>query len=365
MHSVHSRPQRPCRCSILPPHVLAQLVEEGTEEQRRAALNTLATSATARSQRALIGRIARTTDTPLPALVAALVPPAGGRQTIYDAQHGGLGALPGHPVWRDGDPAPADPAVDEVRQNTETTYDFYRAVFNRDSVDGKGMELASSVHVGTGWDNAMWNGAQMVYGDGSGQLFAVGALVKALDVIGHELTHGVTQFTAGLEYRSQPGALNESFSDVFGSLVKQYSLGQTAEAADWLIGEGTILPQLGRALRSMAQPGTAFKYDNQPATMADYVDLPDDNDPQHDNGGVHINSGIPNHAFYLAATRIGGHAWEKAGKIWYETLTGGHLKPDASFADAAQATVQVAEQLFGAGAEHDAVQSAWHDVGVL
>ena len=96
----------------------------------------------------------------------------------------------------------------------------------------------------------------MVYGDGSGQIFLVGSLTKSIDVIGHELTHGVTQYTAGLEYSVQPGALNESFSDVFGSLVKQYSLGQRADEADWLIGAGILIPELGQALRSMSEPGS-------------------------------------------------------------------------------------------------------------
>ena len=205
----------------------------------------------------------------------------------------------------------------------------------------------------------------MVYGDGSGHLFQVGALTKAVDVIGHELTHAVTQFTAGLEYSSQPGALNESFSDVFGSLVKQRKLGQTAEEADWLIGEGTLVPEIGRALRSMKEPGTAWSGDRQPADMAHYVDLPDDGDPRNDNGGVHINSGIPNRAFCLAATTIGGPAWEAAGKIWFQTLTGGHLEPTADFAAAAAATQSVAAELYGSeGAEHEAVANAWREVGL-
>lgn len=199
--------------------------------------------------------------------------------------------------------------------------EFYSEVYGRDSIDRRGMELISSVHYGVAFDNAFWNSAQMVYGDGSGRIFQEGAFTRPIDVVAHELTHGVTEFTSGLEYSTQPGALNESFSDVFGSLVKQYSLGQTADEADWLIGEGALVPAMGRALRSMKEPGTANSGDRQPGHMRDYLDLPDDNDPRNDNGGVHINSGIPNRAFYLAATAIGGNAWEKAGRIWYGTLT--------------------------------------------
>ncbi|HLY08992.1 MAG TPA: M4 family metallopeptidase, partial [Planctomycetota bacterium] len=188
---------------------------------------------------------------------------------------------------------------------------------------------------------------------------------QCLDVIGHELTHGVTQNEAALEYHDQSGALNESMSDVFGSLVKQYSLKQTAAQADWLIGSGLLAKGIkGDALRSMKAPGTAYNdpthlgKDPQPATMADYVEGADD------NGGVHINSGIPNHAFYLAAVAIGGNAWEKAGLIWYRALTS-RLHSTAQFSDAAAATYQIASELYGSGsAEAGAILSAWAGVGV-
>jgi Zn-dependent metalloprotease len=205
----------------------------------------------------------------------------------------------------------------------------------------------------------------MVYGDGDDQMFKRGSFTQCLDVMAHELTHGVTQFTAGLQYHLQCGALNESFSDVFGSLAKQRSLGQAADQADWLIGEGIMGPQLpGVALRSLKAPGTAFKFDNQPAHMNQYVQLPDDGDPRHDSGGVHINSGIPNHAFYLAAVALGGNAWEKAGSIWYTTLTT-RLNENSDFQAAADATVDVSGNLFGTGgAEEQAVREAWQQVGI-
>ncbi|CAM5676724.1 hypothetical protein SFUMM280S_07534 [Streptomyces fumanus] len=155
----------------------------------------------------------------------------------------------------------------------------------------------------------------MVFGDGDGEIFL--DFTIPVDVIGHELVHGVTQYTANLTYFGQPGALNESVSDVFGSLIKQYTLGQSADQADWLIGAGLLAPRVtGVALRSLKAPGTAYDddvlgKDPQPATMDDYVRT------GRDNGGVHINSGIPNHAFYLAATALGGNAWERAGQIWY------------------------------------------------
>jgi Zn-dependent metalloprotease len=351
----------PC-CFIAPPNLLARLVESDSAERRDAALRTLAASASIRTQRSLVGQVMRDLDVNVAAL-KFIAPPAGERRTVYDVEHGGRDSLPGTRVRGEGDAPSDDVAVNEAYDGADNVYDFYKDVLGRDSIDGQGLELVSSVHYGVGFDNAFWNGAQMVYGDGSGHLFVEGGLTKAIDVIGHEMTHGVTQHTAGLRYGSQPGALNESMSDVFGALVKQYTLGQSAEDADWLIGEGTLVPELGKALRSMKEPGTAYDGDPQPAHMSDYVDLPDDNDPKNDNGGVHINSGIPNRAFYLAATALTGNAWERAGRIWYAALTEG-LQADSDFNAAATATVEAAGQLFDSAAE-EGVRKAWQEVGVL
>jgi Zn-dependent metalloprotease len=237
-------------------------------------------------------------------------------------------------------------------------------VYGRNSIDGAGEPMISTVHYGQSYDNAFWTGSQMVYGDGDGMLFT--AFTGPLEVTGHELTHGVTQYTAALDYHGESGALNESVSDVFGSLIKQYHLRQTAEQADWLIGQDLLAPSVqGRALRDMKAPGTAYDdphlgKDPQPADMAGYVRT------YRDNGGVHINSGIPNRAFYLAAAAIGGGAWEKAGRIWFETLTGGGLTPATDFAAFATATLAAATRLFGASSsEHGAVHAAWTEVGVL
>jgi len=349
-------------CFIVPPHVLIQMIEEGSPDLRTSAVRTLAISERVRERRAVTRRLVQHQPQ---AAVALLLAPVGAKRTVYDVQHRSQGNLPGIPARREGDPPVADAAVNQAYDGSGTTFDFYEQVFNRNSVDGQGLELVSSVHFETDYDNAFWDGAQMVYGDADGQLFKRGGFTECLDVIAHELTHGVTQFTAGLRYRTQSGALNESFSDIFGSLVRQRSLGQTADQADWLIGEGIMGPELpGEALRSLKAPGTAFKFDNQPADMAHYVNLPDDGDPRHDNGGVHINSGIPNHAFYLAATGIGGNAWEKAGAIWYTTLTT-RLNENSDFQEAADTTVAVSGELYGAGgAEQQAVRAAWVRVGI-
>jgi Zn-dependent metalloprotease len=224
------------------------------------------------------------------------------------------------------------------------------------------MLLVSTVHYGKNFDNAMWNGSQMVYGDGDGKLF--NRFTIAQDVIGHELTHGVTQHTAALEYRDQSGALNEHVSDVMGIMVKQWVLGQTAAQSDWLIGAGLFAPGVhGKAIRSMKAPGSAYNdpalgRDPQPAHMRNYVTSADD------NGGVHINSGIPNHAFYLVATALGGNAWDVAGWIWYDTLQT-KLSPTAGFQDFAAATVIVAGEKYGVGSTIQiTVAEAWSQVGL-
>jgi Zn-dependent metalloprotease len=203
----------------------------------------------------------------------------------------------------------------------------------------------------------------MVFGDGDGQV--LGVMTGSLDVIGHELGHGVTEKEAGLKYWGQSGALNESLSDVWGSLVKQYKNGDDAAAADWLIGSEVWTPSIaGDALRSMKAPGTAYDdplvgKDPQPANMSEYVET------VQDNGGVHINSGIPNHAFYLAATEIGGNSWEVTGRIWYEALRDPALRTDSGFAAFARLTVVAAERLQGQGsAAATAVKDAWDNVGV-
>jgi Zn-dependent metalloprotease len=340
-------------CAILPPSMLRRIAQRGTPAQRRFALATMATDQTFRLARATTQLLA-TGSSPLPAVV-----PLGKQRTIYDA--GQLTALPGKTVRNEGDRAGRDREVNEAYDGLGATFDFYLNVYQRNSIDDAGMHLDATVHYGKRYDNAFWNGAQMVFGDGDADLFT--RFTASLDVIGHELTHGVTGDEARLVYVGESGALNESVSDVFGSLVKQYKRKETAVKADWLIGEGLFTAKVhGVALRSMKAPGTAFDdpvlgKDDQPATMADYVHT------LEDSGGVHTNSGIPNHAFCLAAIALGGHAWEKAGRIWYETLCDPALKPTATFSQFADRTVANADHLFGASARK-LVATAWDEVGV-
>lgn len=353
-HHIH-----PVFC-IIPPHMLREIAQNGTPAQRSMAVQTLRLTEQFRGERAAIEVIHGIEPATLEATV-------GKQRSVYDAQCGSN--LPGNLVRNEGDPPGADTAVNEAYDGAGATYDLYQQVYNRNSIDGNNMRLDSSVHYQKGYDNAFWNGSQMVYGDGDEDLPPEQRLFNrftiAIDVIGHELTHGVTQNEANLFYFEQSGALNESFSDVFGSLVKQRTLGQGASQADWIIGQGLFTPNVnGVGIRSMKAPGTAYDdpvlgKDPQPAHMKDYQTV------SYDNGGVHINSGIPNHAFYLAAIEIGGNAWEKAGQIWYITLRD-KLSVRSNFLDAANATFQAAGELYGSGSlEQQAVRNAWNQVGVV
>ncbi|AVH60903.1 MULTISPECIES: M4 family metallopeptidase [Streptomyces] len=282
------------------------------------------------------------------------------RVSVYEAAS--ATARPGRRVRIEGDPPTRDATVNRAYSALGDTYDFFLRAFGRDSLDGEGLPLVAVVHSGEAYNNAFWDGEQMIYGDGDGEVFQ--DFTIPMDVTAHELTHGVVQYTANLSFYGQPGALHESICDVFGSLVKQYSLGQTAGEADWLIGAGLFTPRVtGVALRSMKAPGTAYDddvlgKDPQPATMDDYVRT------DRDDGGIHINSGIPNHAFYLVATALGGHAWERAGQIWYDVLTGGELAERALFSDFAKLTMSAARARYGHGEELQAVDKAWEQVGV-
>jgi Zn-dependent metalloprotease len=330
--------------------MLRHIAAHGDDEQRARAHATLDTAAHLRGERAIVAM--------LPSLTA--ISAGEKRRTIYDARH--KRDLPGTRVRGERDAAINDDAVNEAHDGSGKTYDFFKSVFARNSIDGRGLRLDSTVHYGRQFGNAMWNGRQMIYGDGDGVLF--NRFTKSLDVIAHELTHGVTQFTAALEYRDESGALNEHFSDVFGILVKQHSLKQRASKADWLIGAELLAKSIhGVAVRSMKAPGTAYDdpilgKDPQPAHIRNYVHGEDD------NGGVHVNSGIPNHAFYRVATLLGGNAWEGPGKIWYRTLTR-KLRRDAKFQDCADATFRAAGEIFGADSEpQNAVLAAWKSVGI-
>lgn len=238
-----------------------------------------------------------------------------------------------------------------------TVYDFYKNLFSRNSINNSGMSIISTVHYGSRYNNAFWDGSQMVYGDGDGSQFTY--LSGDLDVVAHEMTHGVDSSTANLNYQDQSGALNESISDIFGVLVETYDKYNvkgggtwTFNSANWVVGDDVYTPGTsGDALRSLANP-TLY---GQPATMSGYVNT------TSDNGGVHTNSGIPNKAGYLIAQSIG---CEKTARIYYRALTN-YFISTTDFAGSKSGLVQAATDLYSVGgAEVTAINSAYTSVGI-
>ena len=354
--NTHSSNYHSCHCMLclMPPHMIEAIKRAGNERQRA--------MAEAIEQQDIAFRNTREAATPQGFTIApsvTSVAAAGPQRKVYDSEN--TTNLQYKLVRNEGDPATGDQQVDQAYDGAGATYNLYLDVYGRDSLDGNGTEMISNVHFSVNYDNAFWDGEQMAYGDG-GLVFR--PLTGDLAVIGHEFSHGVVQFSGGLVYQDQSGALNEHFADVFGSLTKQYSLNQKASEADWLLGAGLLLPGIsGVALRSMKAPGTAYNdqllgKDPQPYHLHDYLVT------SRDNGGVHINSGIPNHAFYLLAMMLGGYAWEKAGQIWYRTMQEIN-NPLAQFTDWAELTIETARDIYGKGSmEWILTRRAWRLVGI-
>jgi Zn-dependent metalloprotease len=284
-------------------------------------------------------------------------------RSVYDAQNTSIESqLPGKLVRKEGQKPVSDEAVNQAYDNAGEVIKMYAEVFKWNSIDNQYKPVVSSVHFGEQYENAFWDPEieQMVYGDGGD---FIGNFVGAIDVIGHEVTHAVTEHTSPLDYYGQPGALNEHISDVFGVMIKQWKLKETADKADWLIGEDCLLPGVGGvALRSMKAPGTAyddprFGKDPQPDHFSQYETI------SEDNGGVHIYSGIPNKAFYLTALELGGYSWEKAGQIWWKTMNSGKIGPRCNFVQFANATVEAAKELYDDDTAK-IVRKSWETVGV-
>lgn len=348
--------RNPIQC-IIPPYITDELLKSADPKIRSRAV--------AQTRSAARMRAFREAAQAMPTLMAVTSPGKKKLRQVHDAKQSDQ--LPGTLVRSEGQAKVGDAAVDEAYDGAGNTYDFYYKIFQRNSLDDNGMTLISSVHVGEVDDigqlgtmnNAFWNGEQMAYGDGDGVLFR--PFTRSLDVIGHELTHGVQSFTSNLRYFAQSGALNEHFADVFGILVRQWKSGETVAKANWVVGAEVLVPApTRRGIRDMQNPGTAFVNDPdlgtdpQPAHMSKIFTGP------RDRQGVHINSGIPNRAFVLTAKAIGGKAWETTGRIWYDTLL--QLNTNSQFIDCAKLTVQVAAT-HGAAAKK-AVKAAWKKVGI-
>jgi len=354
-----------CRCHnpihcVVPPFILEKLANSTDKRVRDRALENLQLGAQVRAHREIVSTLSSSIIGHEVVIGAPKV-----NRKIYDQgkRNPPDRFLPGRLVRSEGQARSSDPAVNEAYDYAGSTWTLFHKVFGRNSLDDKGMALVQTVHAGLGYDNAFWDGRQMVYGDGDEVVFT--RFTRSPDVVAHELTHGVVQYTSRLEYRGESGALNEHFADVFGTLVRQYRKKQTAATADWLIGKEILIARPTRtALRSMKDPGSAFRDD---------PDLGDDPQPKHyarrykgtaDNGGVHINSGIPNHAFYLAATQVGGRAWEKVGKVWYQVML--NLSPNSTFSACAKQCRVVSKSMVPQLGQKvaDAVDEAWKAVGL-
>jgi Zn-dependent metalloprotease len=340
----------PCP-AFLPPYLLSRLIESEDTQLRRIAYATGRADASAHTRRL---------ERPVVLEGHAAFMVRGKGRSIYDMQ-GAEHPKPGRAMRGEGDAASGDSAVDAVYDHVGSTFDFYKKVFGRRSLDNQGYPLTASVHYGYMVGNAFWDGSQIVLGDGDGDYIL--SLAHSLTIVAHELTHGLINFTSNLAYQSQSGALNESFCDIMAALVVQWTAGQTVDQANWVIGGEVVGPKLKVA---------GFRTFTAEPAFRDHPELGTDPQPKHmdgfihtteDYGGVHLNAGIPSHAFYLAAKALGGRAWERAGLIWYDALL--KLGPQAQFPDAAQATILSARRLFGAdGTEARAVADAWRAVGV-
>ena len=345
-----------CVCFAVPKRLLQQLAGDSDDEQHRELLHAqIAHSSKLRGQRA----------------THTLQPPPGkaGKQLlhrqVFDAEGGPF--LPGKLLRDEDDPPATDKQANQAYENVGIAMQFYKAVLGRDSVDGKGMRVDASVHYSYRFANAMWTGEQMAVGDGDGHF--VKGFAHSLGIIAHEFSHGVTQHLVpgGLgvvrtpgqppALKGQAGALNESFCDVFASMIKQWHAGQDVKQADWLLGEDVVEPRAGKALRSLKNPGSAdltWRDDDQISDFRRYAATDD----------THKASGIANHAFYVAAMALGGKSWETLAAVWLKGFD--RLRARATFLDAAHATVDVAATLHGKGSKtHDAVKAGWKKVNVL
>lgn len=264
-----------------------------------------------------------------------------------------------------------DLAIDAAHNYAGATYDYYSTKFGRDSLNGSGMTLTSTAHYSSNYNNAFWNGSQMVYGDGDGTTFI--ALSRSLDVVAHELTHGVTDHESDLVYQKESGAINEALSDIFGAAVEAWVDGGVSSAT-WLLGEDIYTPGNGNddALRYMNDPtADGYSRDYYPERLYPGTCTPNPN--TNDNCGVHGNSGIANLAFVLmvqggthprgkTTVNVSAIGLSKAEQIFYRAQTA-CLTASSNFEALRNCTAQAATDLYGA-ADTTKVHQAWDAVGV-
>jgi Zn-dependent metalloprotease len=339
-----------CSCCFVPKDVLTRLSGDKTlsAELRQASAFTSRVSDELRKLRTQAGEVTTASQSVGAHMLTLAAAP---KVTVYDCKHSQT--LPGSPV-----PSPKaskDGTAKRAFGETSKVAEFYKKVFKRNSIDDAGMTLMSSVHYGTNFNNAMWNGSQMVYGDGDSKIFI--DFTNGNDVIGHELTHGVTQHTLQLAYKGDAGGLNESLSDCFGSMFRQWEANQDVASADWLIGSDIMGPTAKAkgysCLRNMANPADKKALAPQPTKFSQVT-------PGMD---PHYSSGPPNLAFCNACKALGGKSWEKIGQVWYAAMTGSGPHPNMTMKEFANRTRQVAGQLYGSDPTVGAaVDTGWTSV---
>ena len=342
-----------CMCCFIVPHdVLTRLAQdqELSAEIRRGMSATAAVSHEIRQLRNQANKLTGVALANATALVQLAAAPT---VTVYDCKH--THTLPGTPVSNPG--SSPDPTAKRAFSETTNVAKFYKDVFGRNSIDNQGMTMMSSTHYDVKFNNAMWNGSQMIYGDGDGSIFI--DFTNGDDVIGHELTHGVTQHSLQLDYADEAGGLNESLSDCFGSMFRQWEKNQDVTAADWLIGRDIMGPAAKTkgftCLRDMAQPNAKHCLAPQPTQ---YSQITPGMDP-------HVSSGPPNLAFCTACKTLGGKSWEKIGQVWYHSMIDFGPSPSMGMKQFAARTRQVAQRLFpGDAAVGAAVDRGWTQVGL-
>ncbi|SEO16433.1 M4 family metallopeptidase [Bradyrhizobium sp. OK095] len=342
----------PCTCCIIPNDVLTRLSQDKklSAPLRKQLVDTVQISHELREMRTQAGRLTSVAAARAGGMITLAAAPS---VTVYDCKH--TQTLPGTPI-----PKPktsSDGSVKRTFNQTSKVAKFYQQVFNRNSIDDHGMTMMSSVHFGDKYNNAMWNGSQMIYGDGDGSIFV--DFTRGNDVIGHELTHGVTQHSLQLAYSGDAGGLNESISDCFGSMFRQWEAKQDVKKADWLIGKDIMGPASKKqgfiCLRDMADPAAKHCLAPQPTK---YSQITPGMDP-------HYSSGPPNLAFCTACTTLGGYSWAKIGQVWYHSLTGFGPTPNMTMKAFAARTRQGAHTLYpGDAAVSAAVDTGWKKVGL-
>jgi len=294
---------------------------------------------------------------------------------VYSAKNTEL--LSGAKLMRDSSKVSSDATVNEAYDGSAITYQFLKEVLNRVSVDNNHFPLNSYVHYGYKFNNAYWDGKEMVYGDGDGKLF--NRFTIDLDVPAHEQAHALTDFEAGkalnakgkgtgINYEGEAGGINESYSDQIGQMVKQWKSKETSTKSKWLIGDRLLIEKNGKdyALRSMLKPGTAYinhpvlGTDTQIAHYGDYKRR----QSEGEEIDPHDGSGVVNRAFAVAAQAYGGNSWGSVGQVYFRTLP--RVIPEETFAGLAAKTVVVAKELYKSDPKvENAIVAGWRAVGVI